>query len=1770
MKKILEISPFVTIALILGGIVYTGLNFKSEQPQQTKLVATIPVTQTQVDDSVVLGDGNINTIDQFTSTTSPSLAITQRIYGKALRLTGLESKACLGTDANGIVGLGTCSGGGGGSSAYEIATTSNISAPGFAYFTKTSGMTTLGSISTSTLSQYLFPNTSYGASTSTIINFTNGLISLSSTTINGLKLTDLSQGFTYVGSFGKVNTIASSSINLSWFNNDSGFITSAVASPYEIATTSTVAVPQVAYFTKTGGRTTLGGVATGTVTCTGVVGCTSFTGLGGNSAISLAGTITADMMLYVDHGGSNLKSVATSSLATNGTSITNTGTMGALVGGSSAVISLNLANPNTWTVNQTFNYSSSTIYSSFVTSSSTFAKIGTLTLSGISDGCLNITSGVVGGTGVACGSGSSLAWPWTSATNFNQNTQSTTTAAWFKGSPISLMASSTAWFDTISVASTTATSTIANFGGQRDASLYSGSDICAKVNNAYSVAKDRSVNILIPAGDYNCATAISINTANKHVWLHGRGDAVTKITYTGQATSTVIDTGQDGYASRISDLTIMGTSTTDTAPGIELGGANGFAYSQMENVNISNFGKNLTIGNNVYITKFQNVVSNFARYSALAFEYDTNSGENLTFDHFLGADNNQPSGSAYANCVALKPSTSIGIASVFFSNSSFDKCQIVVGSEVNVFGINNHIEILGNTSTSYVPIVISGDVNNTFSWVNTRFTNGNDVSHSPSSWITKTDGDLKLSGVTINDYGGYTIPYFISNTGAGAREYSGISRLSGTGFTTFELNSDTGSTMSLFGNGNLTLGTTTVNDSNTLLSVFGPTWDGSDYYQGFIGDKLYRGLSVGYDNTNNWVALHPVQPGVTSLDMFFGSPYALTSGLFLKASNGYAGLGTTSPSARLAVNPVAGDTMALAIGSSTKSLFSIDTNAVFRMGTTTAGCLNVNTVGLIYSATCSAGGGVTSVVAGAGFLNRGLNITTSGTLTVGIATSSNPTVSGLAMWSGAGDASNPATLTSISTSTLVNWILPFTSYGASTSTILGLKGGFFSTASSTLSGDVFLPALSQGVLYTGTNGIVKTVATTTTTCTNQFARTVSAFGVATCATVANTDLANSNITINGASVSLGGSITVASTTLLSDLNNWTKLQTFANATSTLFSTSYASTTDAYFGTGQGIAYIGSGGRLRATATSTFSLSQFTNDLANLTATNGTLTFSGSYNGGSAQTVGLNLANSNTWTALQNFNYSSSTVYSSFLTASSTNWTGGGLGTCSGSNFLQYTAAGFFTCGTPAGSGTVTSVVAGAGFQNQGLNITSSGTLVGAIATATTPVIGNLAYWSQTGDATNPAKLHTVATTTLTASAPLSLSQPISVIGGSASALSCTPASAGVTGCLTGTNWSTFNSKLSSYDPFSHPYAGYSATTSMMAVGTSTGYLLGAFTSASSTGPQLALSAGGGLSQWVFRNTGSSLLIATTTVAGSATSTVSALSIDQNGTTTVQNLHMNGTLLDANGNPALGLTATPGAVNYMTIANAASGDVNFSVGGGGNSGILMTTAGFSSFGVKCGSDTVNCFKVTKTSLAVVINVDTSNSRFGIATDTPWRTLDVLGTFGWSGGTTAATANNVVCINTTTKEVVQDTSPATPCSSSLRAYKYNINPNPLGLDAILQLKPVTFTWKPEYATGNFKDNGQPNDSGFVAEDVESVSTLFADYDDKGKLSSIKPTAILSATVNAVQELNRKIDNLPQYKDLQDHWQWFAMAIMLIWIIRLEIKSRQTGLTTGRVGE
>ena len=144
---------------------------------------------------------------------------------------------------------------------------------------------------------------------------------------------------------------------------------------------------------------------------------------------------------------------------------------------------------------------------------------------------------------------------------------------------------------------------------------------------------------------------------------------------------------------------------------------------------------------------------------------------------------------------------------------------------------------------------------------------------------------------------------------------------------------------------------------------------------------------------------------------------------------------------------------------------------------------------------------------------------------------------------------------------------------SASSTFQGLfaKNSTSTNATSTtlnVSGQIDFDLLTSALVLTGAGGILAEY--TGTSCTNQFPRSLSALGAATCASVANTDLTNS--TISG--IALGS------------------------------------------------------------------------NLADLTATNGTLTFSGTYNGSTARTIGLNLANPNTWTGVQTINNLISTLSTS--------------------------------------------------------------------------------------------------------------------------------------------------------------------------------------------------------------------------------------------------------------------------------------------------------------------------------------------------------------------------------------------------------------------------------------------------------------------------------------------------------------------------------------------
>lgn len=289
---------------------------------------------------------------------------------------------------------------------------------------------------------------------------------------------------------------------------------------------------------------------------------------------------------------------------------------------------------------------------------------------------------------------------------------------------------------------------------------------------------------------------------------------------------------------------------------------------------------------------------------------------------------------------------------------------------------------------------------------------------------------------------------------------------------------------------------------------------------------------------------------------------------------------------------------------------------------------------------------------------------------------------------------------------------------------------------------------------------------------------------------------------------------------------------------------------------------------------------------------------------------------------------------------------------------------------------------------------------------------------------------TIATSTPTVTAPITYSGTLgSFIGGSTGSFGCTNASSGVTGCLTGTDWNTFNSKLSSYDAFTHPLASNpnSATTSIMLL----------YGNASTTQLSVFNVAGfGATATSTFNSTGDLFVVGSTTLQNftgrNATTT--------NATTT--NLYVSGTasttrLFGANLAPCSGgnfLTwsgglfgcspDTGGSVAFddltdVTLTSVASGDMLYYNGSawvnlpkGSNGETLLLSGGLPSWGTPSGSS-----KWTDVGIYTYLTSITDDLAIGnnIATSAPFW-FDVSATTSYIGN--GGTGDSVVQFGTST--------------------------------------------------------------------------------------------------------------------------------------------------------
>lgn len=344
--------------------------------------------------------------------------------------------------------------------------------------------------------------------------------------------------------------------------------------------------------------------------------------------------------------------------------------------------------------------------------------------------------------------------------------------------------------------------------------------------------------------------------------------------------------------------------------------------------------------------------------------------------------------------------------------------------------------------------------------------------------------------------------------------------------------------------------------------------------------------------------------------------------------------------------------------------------------------------------------------------------------------------------------------------------------------------------------------------------------------------------------------------------------------------------------------------------------VGSNGLLYSGATTTFS--------GGLTYSNGNVTCTGCGAVGNADLIYLTLSNTAFYTASSSLTDNKSFYFRNGFVSNASS-------TLSASTYFPYLTSGFGGIGSDGRLYSfATSTIKTSQLTNDAAFIASvfadvplSGNGTSAshltIPKATASVDGYLAqadfskFNSATTTFTTPI-IYTLATNAVTCQVASALLSGCISAASFSQALSATTTFSAPLVYTLGTNVVTCPTCTiigsASGDPFTHAYLFQSATSSLFAFGTTTSQIF-QLTIGSSTVPQLSLSDSAGIAQWVFRNAGGNLYLATTTPQGLATSSPSALTILNNG------------------NVGIG-TTTPNAVNangHLVISGTESQDIN---------------------------------------------------------------------------------------------------------------------------------------------------------------------------------------------------------------------------------------------------
>lgn len=168
-----------------------------------------------------------------------------------------------------------------------------------------------------------------------------------------------------------------------------------------------------------------------------------------------------------------------------------------------------------------------------------------------------------------------------------------------------------------------------------------------------------------------------------------------------------------------------------------------------------------------------------------------------------------------------------------------------------------------------------------------------------------------------------------------------------------------------------------------------------------------------------------------------------------------------------------------------------------------------------------------------------------------------------------------------------------------------------------------------------------------------------------------------------------------------------------------------------------------------------------------------------------------------------------------------------------------------------------------------------------------------------------------------------------------------------------------------------------------------------------------------------------------------------------------------------------------------------------------------------------SSTTNVFSITASTLP----------KLAVGTTTPPWTLSVTGTMGVDGLTTSASFQQAIICLSASKEFIAE---SVACVASAKRYKENIEPLNVGLDELMKLRPVAFTWKKDYLGGNVND---PNQNGvqysLIADDVQNIDPKLVSITTEE--TTFEGKTYPAGTVNGLADMNHWVALI--VKSIQD---------------------------------